>query len=181
MARPNPGKPPSAKARVGPRLVECPQANDSHPPQPPVYIPQGVAKAAGSIRGEGEQALAGRMAARQKAAGRTPLVDARLASYSSLSTPSPSVGETGPLIPNLVRITDTRASPYRQVCFLEITPAGGDPLQGSGWLAAPNLVITAGHCVFQQQFKRWANTIRVHLAVDGSDEPYDTQDSHNRL
>jgi glutamyl endopeptidase len=83
-------------------------------------------------------------------------------------------------IPTLVPIPDTTIMPYRQICLLEIIPATGQTLQGTGWLAGPRTVITAGHCVYQTQFGSWATTIRVHLAVNGTNqEYYPVQESHS--
>jgi V8-like Glu-specific endopeptidase len=81
-----------------------------------------------------------------------------------------------------MEIPDTTELPYRQVALLEIYPTAGKTLQGSGWLAAPNLIVTAGHCVFQRNLNSWARNIRVHLAVNGTGrEWYQVQESHNLL
>jgi V8-like Glu-specific endopeptidase len=63
---------------------------------------------------------------------------------------------------------------------LEIWAANGQLLQGTGWLAGSRTVFTAGHCVYQRNLASWALKIRVHLAVNGSDqELYPVQESHN--
>jgi V8-like Glu-specific endopeptidase len=114
------------------------------------------------------------------------LLDARSASYVR----HPSDGARGgrrnagdasgaSASPFLQRIPDTTQTPYRYTCFLEITPQSGPALQGTGWLAGPRTVITAGHCLFQRNLNTWASTIRVHIAMDGPTQYYQIQDSHN--
>jgi V8-like Glu-specific endopeptidase len=135
------------------------------------------------VRGEGEAFLT-EFLARQRASSRAaPPISARAASYGLSKAPNSRATSGGdPSNGSLAQIPNTEPAPYRQVCLLEITPHSddGQPLQGSGWLATPNLVVTAGHCVFQRNLNSYALNIRVHLAVNGTgQEHYDTQDSHN--
>jgi glutamyl endopeptidase len=49
---------------------------------------------------------------------------------------------------------NTRISPWRMVCALEIEFADLDrPRHGTGWLAGPNCIATAGHCLFDHEHK----------------------------
>lgn len=119
---------------------------------------------------------------RESRAPSSKLLDARCASYRSVPGTPPSNGlEAVASGQALCQIPDTTAPPYRHVCYLEITPKGADGprLQGSGWLAGPRTVITAGHCVFQRNLNSWASSIRVSIAFDGVTEHYPPQDSHN--
>jgi V8-like Glu-specific endopeptidase len=123
---------------------------------------------------------------RRRAAIALRPLDARAASYrfrtndaqGTQATASPVDGQKEVL--SLVEIEDTVDAPFRHVCLLEIWPAIGKPLQGTGWLVSKRTVITAGHCVYQRDQRSWAFNIRVHLAVNGTgNELYQVQESHN--
>lgn len=47
-----------------------------------------------------------------------------------------------------VPVDDVTTFPWRMVCALQITGRNGLTVPGTGWLAGPSTVITAGHCVF---------------------------------
>lgn len=52
--------------------------------------------------------------------------------------------------------------PYHAICHLRIElPVAGRVLNGTGWLAGPRLVVTAGHCVFRRELNRFASRIVV--------------------
>ena len=70
-----------------------------------------------------------------------------------------------------VRVLDTGPVPYRQVCFLAIEAGDGTPLAGTGWLAGPRTVVTAGHCVFDRRFGGWARAIAVFPGRNAADAP----------
>lgn len=61
--------------------------------------------------------------------------------------------------------------PWRAICHLRITAADRSSLLGTGWLAAPRLVITAGHCVFQRFRGGWAQSIEVTPGRNGAKPP----------
>jgi V8-like Glu-specific endopeptidase len=161
--------------------VQSPYANDPAPPPLPEVIPQDAPKPAGVLRGEGEKLLMGNIQRRRSLLAQRERIDARLASYGPPDGASPCAASNGrsPIL-SLVEIPDTTQLPYYQVALLEIFPVAGQRLQGSGWLAAPNLIVTAGHCVFQRNLNSWARTIRVHLGVNGTgQELYQVKESHN--
>ena len=68
--------------------------------------------------------------------------------------------------------TQTRLLPWRLICSLEIaTPKG--QFRGTGWLAGPRLVVTAGHCVYrQQEFGGWATRVRVVPGRSWEGQPF---------
>lgn len=70
------------------------------------------------------------------------------------------------------QITDTQATPYAWICDLLITDAMGREWIGTGWLASPRLVVTAGHCVYLTNQAGWARSITVAPSRDGTDTPY---------
>lgn len=70
------------------------------------------------------------------------------------------------------RIADTHALPYAWICDLSIIDATGTEWLGTGWLASPRLVITAGHCVYLTNQGGWARSITVTPSRDGADKPY---------
>ncbi|WP_219620585.1 hypothetical protein, partial [Klebsiella pneumoniae] len=45
------------------------------------------------------------------------------------------------------RVLDTNSDPWRKICALEITATDDEQMIGTGWIAGPRLIITAGHCV----------------------------------
>jgi len=59
---------------------------------------------------------------------------------------------------------DVRASPWHGICSLAITAPGGHRWAGTGWLAGPRTVITAGHCLFMHGrggVGQWAEQVEV--------------------
>jgi V8-like Glu-specific endopeptidase len=65
------------------------------------------------------------------------------------------------------RVTRTRDFPYRCICSLVITAGDGTPWVGTGWLAGPRTVVTAGHCVYMRTQGGWARQIAVFPARNG--------------
>jgi V8-like Glu-specific endopeptidase len=57
-------------------------------------------------------------------------------------------------------IGSTRKLPWRAICSIEIETATGLK-HGTGWLASPNLVVTAAHCLFHTDFGGWAREARI--------------------
>lgn len=62
-----------------------------------------------------------------------------------------------------VQVPDTTQPPFLWVAYLEIQAADGTSWRGTGWLASPSLVITAGHCVYLWDAAGWAAAITVTL------------------
>ena len=46
------------------------------------------------------------------------------------------------------RVLDTRVSPFRKVCDLEITAADSSLNSGTAWFITPRTLVTCGHCLF---------------------------------
>lgn len=69
------------------------------------------------------------------------------------------------------RIEDTDDFPYRCICSLVITARNGAKWVGTGWLAGPRTVITAGHCVYIHQGGGWVRKVDVYPARDGTHKP----------
>lgn len=70
------------------------------------------------------------------------------------------------------RITETELAPWRMICALEMKGAFGSAV-GTGWLAGPKTVITAGHCVFSNFFfGGWAQEITLSPGRDGPEFPF---------
>jgi V8-like Glu-specific endopeptidase len=59
--------------------------------------------------------------------------------------------------------------PWHGVCFLTVTAARGTRWVGTGWLAGPRTVVTAGHCVYLHEHGGWAK--RVEVRLPGLDRP----------
>lgn len=73
-----------------------------------------------------------------------------------------------------VPVADPTAFPWQALCYLRILAADGSPLRGTGWLAGPQLVVTAGHCVFQEEHGGWARSVDVTPGRNGDRAAADT-------
>ncbi len=69
-------------------------------------------------------------------------------------------------------VTKTNVYPWRAVCALRITAANGSVVLGSGWLASPRLVVTAGHCVYQHDRGGWARSVEVVPGRNAGENPF---------
>ncbi len=63
-------------------------------------------------------------------------------------------------------------NPWRQICALRIRSKTGKTYVGTGWFIAPKVLATAGHCVFLQKDRGWAQEIEVIPAKFGTSEPF---------
>lgn len=73
---------------------------------------------------------------------------------------------------NRVEIQSTLQFPYQWTCELTIFASNGTVWVGTGWLASPRLVITAGHCVYLQNQGGWASRVEVQPARNGPNIPF---------
>ena len=71
------------------------------------------------------------------------------------------------------RILETTLSPWRRICALEMEGSNGAGFIGTGWLAGPRTIVTAGHCVHHPDMGGWARTIRVAPGRNGNELPFD--------
>jgi glutamyl endopeptidase len=76
-----------------------------------------------------------------------------------------------------VEIDETDGAPYGWICALSITAANGTRWLGTGWCAAPGLVVTAGHCVYIHNHGGWVRSIRVQPGRDGPNIPHSFESS----
>lgn len=66
------------------------------------------------------------------------------------------------------RILETDMYPWRMICALKINDGR---FIGTGWLAGPDTIVTAGHCVYHKSdLGGWAKNITVIPALDGDVE-----------
>lgn len=71
------------------------------------------------------------------------------------------------------RVLDTELTPWRMVCALRMRSPTGAVATGTGWLAGPRTIITAGHHVFHRGFHGgWAESIEVCAGRNRSDLPF---------
>lgn len=73
------------------------------------------------------------------------------------------VPETVIDVDDRIRVTETDKVPFRWLCRLVIVAGNGTRWSGTGWLAGPRLVLTAGHCVYMHNQGGWAQRIQVSL------------------
>jgi V8-like Glu-specific endopeptidase len=71
-----------------------------------------------------------------------------------------------------VQVGETEAYPWRCVCSLLITAADGTRWCGTGWLAGPRTVVTAGHCVYMHAHGGWVAQVEVAPGRIGTQHPY---------
>jgi V8-like Glu-specific endopeptidase len=67
-----------------------------------------------------------------------------------------------------------KLNPWRQICALRIRAATGRNYVGTGWFIAPNVLATAGHCVYMLDEGGWASSIEVIPALSGEEAPFGT-------
>jgi V8-like Glu-specific endopeptidase len=129
------------------------------------------------LKGETETPFVGWPAVRETAALGGRLLDAWHATYSSDVTAA-LLERDRSLVEAAVekvidrddreRVTDTSAFPWRCICALVMTAHTGKRYIGTGWLAGPKTVITAGHCVYMHAQGGWPESIAVYPAGNGS-------------
>jgi V8-like Glu-specific endopeptidase len=151
------------------------------------------AEAAGAGKGEAELPSAGgrpsdRLAAVVEAAADRPVLPAWVASYTNHGTmallrrtgtqPSAeSIPQTGDDRQRVSDTEDVTAFPWKCLCRLDIYSQNGNAYLGTGWLAGPRTVITAGHCVYLHDDGGWAARIRVTPDYNEGDAPFGSFDS----
>jgi V8-like Glu-specific endopeptidase len=109
-------------------------------------------------------ALPAYYASHASSASRALLLAARV---EARATPEVVIGAD-----NRIRVTATTTYPWRSICSLLITAADGTQWIGTGWLAGPRLVVTAGHCVFIHDHGGFARSITVIPGRNAASEPY---------
>jgi glutamyl endopeptidase len=73
------------------------------------------------------------------------------------------------------RVLSTSSYPWRCVCALTIHSREGLRYQGTGWLAGPRTVVTAGHCVYMHDGGGWVSKIEVVPGAQSNDvKPFGT-------
>lgn len=60
-----------------------------------------------------------------------------------------------------IRVNNTTDSPYRNVCFVEVTFPNGTKYRGSGTLVYFDVLLTAGHVIYSQENGGWATSVEV--------------------
>lgn len=70
------------------------------------------------------------------------------------------------------QVAATEAYPWRCICALTITAADGSRWLGTGWLAGPRAVVTAGHCLFMPNRGGWVRQVEVAPGRNGEQQPY---------
>jgi V8-like Glu-specific endopeptidase len=103
-------------------------------------------------------------AAYSSAASRSLLMAAR---SEARATPEVVIGTD-----DRVRVMATTTYPWRSICSLLITAADGTRWIGTGWLAGPRLVVTAGHCVYIHDHGGFARSVTVIPGRNAAAEPY---------
>jgi V8-like Glu-specific endopeptidase len=66
-----------------------------------------------------------------------------------------------------IQIIETKEIPWRWICFTRSNFGNGTFLKGTGWLASPQCVITAGHNIYDRRYGGWAKEIEVILGLNG--------------
>jgi V8-like Glu-specific endopeptidase/PKD repeat protein len=66
------------------------------------------------------------------------------------------------------QVSDTTAYPYSSVTYLEQTYPNGDSYTCSGAMIGPDVVLTAAHCVYDQESDNFAESVTVYPGADGT-------------
>jgi V8-like Glu-specific endopeptidase len=131
----------------------------------------------------GLETVAGWAGPRKPAAHEAASVGGRLRGIDSLLQPIDSAAAAGVAgsgyrsevvvgSDDRVRIRETGQFPWRVVCALRIHSTSGEQYVGTGWLAGPRTVITAGHCVYLDAMGGWAERVEISPARNGRDRPF---------
>lgn len=84
----------------------------------------------------------------------------------------PTLESTG-AVDDRLAVPDPQNLPWRMVCALTISGQVGGRMPGTGFLAGPRTVVTAGHCVFDPTtLQGSAKTIVVTPGLNGSAQPF---------
>lgn len=71
------------------------------------------------------------------------------------------------------RVANNQAYPERTNVLILANAPDGNTYQCTGFLYGPDIVATAGHCVFSNQFGGWIESATIYPAIDGAgDFPY---------
>jgi V8-like Glu-specific endopeptidase len=70
------------------------------------------------------------------------------------------------------QIADAAVFPWSAICHLDITLRDGSRHTGTGWLAGPRVVVTAGHCVHSRHHGGWSRSISVTPGRSGDQAPH---------
>lgn len=70
------------------------------------------------------------------------------------------------------KVIATTQLPYMAICKLYMKASNGLNYVGSGWLIQNNVLITAGHCVYNKSSGGWKESIIVIPGKSGLTEPY---------
>lgn len=74
------------------------------------------------------------------------------------------------------RVKNTTVHPYRSVVYLQMT-FGNQTYVGSGVMIAPNLVLTAGHNIYNRETGAWASSVIAVPGRNDNSSPFGTYSS----
>lgn len=102
-------------------------------------------------------------------AASAPAQDAAAASFGETAALEVVIGQD-----DRVRVTDEliRTNPWRQICALRIRSIAGTMYVGTAWFIGPQVLATAGHCVYMQKEGGWVESIEVIPAKEGQTEQF---------
>jgi len=78
-----------------------------------------------------------------------------------------------------VPIVDTTRAPWRCICQLVIDGLHDEQVLGTGWMAGPRTVFTAGHNLFSHKFRRAAERVTVLPGRSADVAPFNLFRSHS--
>jgi glutamyl endopeptidase len=101
--------------------------------------------------------------------GDATLLDAADGSYGETTVLEAVIGND-----DRIRVADAflSSNPWRQICALRIHASTGSTFVGTAWFIAPQVLATAGHCVYMIKENGWATSIDVIPAKHGTVEPF---------
>ncbi len=73
--------------------------------------------------------------------------------------------------PTVNKVTDTLASPYRNICHITATFPDSSVKGGSATLVYFNVILTAAHLVYDSECGGWATSVEVSPARNGGNNP----------
>ena len=70
------------------------------------------------------------------------------------------------------QVTNYSAFPYTAICYVVTTWPNGGTTSGTGWLFNEDSMMTAAHCVYNEQYGGVATGMKVYPAKNGTNLPY---------
>ncbi len=108
----------------------------------------------------------------------TPVSRGTLGGVATVKEPLPG-GASAMMVDDRTRIRNTTDLPWRRIVYLDLYAIDGAVARGTGFFVGPNVIATAGHCLYDSSHGGWMSAVRVVPGKDSLSEPYGSRTSSN--